>query len=121
MGPTDAMNAYTEVVSRLIALANVTSQLKTEGGIGKRLSSLNVLLEAKESAARVRGFGSGIFDRRQPVDWALATRLGNYFSGVTVNLTSPAIVVSSENRVRLVNILASREFAAGETRYRTCS
>lgn len=112
MGPTDAMNAYTEVISRLISLSNATAQLKTEGDIGKRLLSLNVLLEAKESAARVRGFGSGIFDRRQPLDWALATRLGNYFSGVTVNLTSPAIVVSSENRVRLVNILASREFAA---------
>ncbi len=105
--PDQAMESYTEVINKLVGLANTTAQLKTEGGIGKRLSSLNVLLEAKESAALVRGYSSGIFDRKEPIPWDLAFQLASTFSGVTVNLSSPAVVLSPENRKMLETVLSS--------------
>jgi hypothetical protein len=106
-----AMEAYTVLVDKLIGLANETAQLKTEGGIGKRLSGLNVLLAAKESAALVRGYSSGIFDRRDSIVWDLAWSLGNRFAGVPVNLNSPALVLSTENRRLIDSILQSSELA----------
>lgn len=105
--PDQAMETYTDLIEKLIGLANTTAQLKTEGGIGKRLSGLNVLLEAKENAALVRGYSSGIFDRKEPIPWDLAFRLGSTFAGVSVNLSSPAVVLASENRKKLDSIISS--------------
>ncbi len=112
LGPNDVMNEYTAVIDHLIIISNQTAELRTEGGIGKRLSGLNVLLSAKESAARVRGWGSGMFDRREALEYPVVVRVGNFFSGVTVNLTSPAVVLSGPNRARLGALLGSPEFAA---------
>lgn len=106
-----AMELYTAIVEKLVGLANETAQLKTEGGIGKRLSSLNVLLAAKESAALVRGYSSGIFDKREAVDWELAWSLGSRFAGVSVNLNSPALVLSADNRTLMNAILQGSELA----------
>ncbi len=90
-----------------MGIANQLAFDKTEGGIGKRFSSLNVLLEAKESLGLIRAYGVSAFDGKKALPWRLGYAITKMFAGATVNLDSSALSLAKTSQNRHRSILNS--------------
>ncbi|GAB1431668.1 hypothetical protein MASR2M29_02930 [Spirochaetota bacterium] len=108
--PTEAASQYSGLIRQYIDFSNEMAQGKTEGGIGKRLSSLNTLLDATENTGMLRAFGSSLLDKKTAVSWADAYRILNLFATASSDLKSPAIVLSEDNSKLLGKILADAAY-----------
>ncbi len=108
--PTEAASQYSGLIREYIDFSNEMAQGKTEGGIGKRLSSLNTLLDATENTGMLRAFGSSLLDKKTAVSWADAYRILNLFATASSDLKSPAIVLSEGNSKLQGKILADAAY-----------
>lgn len=98
---------YGELIASLLGIANQIAYDKTEGGVGKRFSSLNILLEAKESLGLVRAYGVSAFEGKKALPWNLTYGIVKMFSGASVNLDSPALTLAANNHKFHESILNS--------------
>ena len=99
---------YSELIASLVGIANQIASDKTEGGIGKRFSSLNVLLEAKESLGLIRAYGVSAFEGKKALPWNLTYGIVKMFAGATVNLNSPGLTIAKNNMALHETILNSK-------------
>jgi methyl-accepting chemotaxis protein len=106
------MDGYTAIIGKLLTLNRKTSQLKTTGGIGKRLSSLNILVEAQENAGYLRGFTSGILSEDRPISNEKVFMILANYEGLVISLKSPGLVLLSNSQERVAVLFASQQWGA---------
>lgn len=112
---TESALRYSALIKEYIDFSNEMAQGKTEGGIGKRLSSLNTLLDAKENTGMLRAFGSSMLDKKESVSWDDAYRVLSLFASARSDLKSPALVLFENNSKLLENIFNSKDYELIET------
>lgn len=99
---------YSDLIAVLVGIANRLAYDKTEGGIGKRFASLNILLEAKESVGLVRAYGVSAFEKKRPIPWNLTYGIVKMFAGATVNIDNPGLTIASKNNDLHASVLKSQ-------------
>ena len=95
---------YTRLIECIIDSQTAAIRAKTTGGIGKRLASVALLEEAKESAAKLRGLMGGLLAANKPLTENEFNDIMAFRSGIDANLESPALSISDES-VRLIKTL----------------
>ncbi len=106
--------SYTDLVERLINVEGATSQAKTTGGVGKVMVSIQVLELAKENAGKLRGFGSGLITRGQPLSEEEFAKIVVWFGNIESLLNSPLLTFSEDIMNRFKAVLSGSTLAAGE-------
>lgn len=106
--------SYTDLVERLINVEDATSQAKTTGGVGKVMVSIQVLELAKENAGKLRGFGSGLITRGQPLSEEEFAKIVVWFGNIESLLNSPLLTFSEDIMNRFKAVLSGSTLAAGE-------
>lgn len=106
--------SYTDLVERLINIESAVSQAKTSGGVGKLMVSMQVLELAKENAGKLRGFGSGLITRGQPLSEEEFTKIVLYFGNIESLLNSPLLTFSEDILSRFRTVLSGSALAAAE-------
>ena len=104
------IDEYTKVIRSLLALGNKAINQPTTGGLGKVMSSVAVLQEAQEGAARFRGLISGIISANSRInDKNAILGLVRDFESIEINLSSSAVVYSKESKQKIDSILSGKE------------
>ncbi|WP_304222100.1 methyl-accepting chemotaxis protein [Gracilinema caldarium] len=112
----DVFDAYSAVISDLLAISNKAVNQPTIGGIGKVMSSAGILMQAQESVAMTRGLlGSILAGQHQINDKQRLLDLIEAFEGFEINLKSPAIIYSDETKKAVSAILASEAYIVIES------
>lgn len=105
----DVMEEYTSIILGLLNMNEQTALLKTEGGIGRRLSILNVLIDASESAGRFRGYASGVISSAAPISKSLVFLLVKEEEKTAINLESPVLIMSIDAFETIDSLLKSEQ------------
>lgn len=105
--PSEAIPLYSKKIENLTNLMSSIANLPSSSGIGKRFTSLLVIEAAKENAGILRATVSGILGANSPISQDSLINVLNLKGGVSVNLQSKALIISSENQ-KIVNNLESQ-------------
>ncbi|MCX7786541.1 MAG: methyl-accepting chemotaxis protein [Spirochaetes bacterium] len=107
----EVVEEYTSVIRSLLEISNLAVNQKTTGGIGKVMSSVGILQEAQEGAARFRGLLSGILSSGERItDRKILFTLIGDFERIEINLTNPALVYSGQMKSIIDQILSGSEY-----------
>ncbi len=90
----EAVKRYTKLIRSLLSLGRAALEDKVGFGLGKQMSNLVVLNEAQESLGILRATGSGIFAANKPLSLDELKNLVQIYSGVTINIASPVLLLS---------------------------
>ena len=104
---SDFVPEYTSLIRELMELQGEVSKAKTAKGIGKRITSLVVLEEAKENAGLLRANVSSIISKGESLTDEEALTISKLFNSVEANFNSPAIVLGPEAKQKADSIKAS--------------
>ena len=97
----ESIQRYSQVINRLLDLGSAAANAPTSKGIGKVLSTLNLLEAAKENAGQLRATMSSLLAANRPLSFEELHAIVGLKAGIDVNLTSPALVLSRETREKL--------------------
>jgi ABC-type transporter Mla subunit MlaD len=111
----ESFSRYTEILSKIIAIENIFLKEESSRGIGRRLITVSLLEEAKESAAKLRGFASGLIAGNQALSEKELLMVSALKAGIDANLHSPALMLSQDLRDRLKSFEQSSEWQEGHT------
>ncbi len=89
-----AVKRYTKLIRSLLGLGRAAIKDKTSFGLGKQMSNLVVLNEVQESLGVLRATASGIFSADKPLSIEELKNLVQVYSGVTINISSPVLLLS---------------------------
>lgn len=107
----EVVEEYTSVIRSLLDISNIAVNQKTTGGIGKVMSSVGILQEAQEGAARFRGLASGIVAAGNRItEKNVLFSLIRDFERIEVNLTSPALIYMGKMKTTIEQIFSSPEY-----------
>ena len=109
---SEVMEAYSRIVQRLFEINGIASKEKTTGGIGKLLSSLNILQDAQESAGRFRGYASSIIASNRPVSEDLYLRLLKDYYSISLSLNSRGVLLTSGSEDAKAALMKSADWKA---------
>jgi methyl-accepting chemotaxis protein len=110
--PQKVIDAYTVFIRTLMASSNRAVNQPTVGGLGKVMSSVAVLQEAQEGAARFRGLISGAISSSSRIKEREAIlSLTKDFESIEINLHSPAIIYSAQSKEIIEKVLQSGDFS----------
>lgn len=110
--PQRVIDAYTPSIRTLMGSSNKAVNQPTIGGLGKVMSSIAVLQEAQEGAARFRGLVSGaISSSNRLKEREAMLSLIKDFESIEINLNSPAIIYSAQSRETIDKVLQSGDFS----------
>jgi len=101
---------YSLLIKKMVDLGAKVAGLKTTGGVGKNISSLNILLSSQEYAGRLRGNTSGILNARQALNVEQILEVVADQQGVILNLDNPAVLVAADNRKLIAAFTTSAEW-----------
>lgn len=106
------IDEYTKIIRLLLTLGNKAVNQPTIGGLGKVMSSVAVMQEAQEGAARFRGLISGIVSTNTRID-DKNTILGliKDFESIEIHLSSPAIIYSKESKLKIDSVLSGNSLS----------
>ena len=110
--PQKVIDAYTLSIRALMTSSNRAVNQPTIGGLGKVMSSIAVLQEAQEGAARFRGLISGSISSSSRIKEREAIlALIRDFESIEINLNSPAIIYSAQSKETITKVLQSGDFS----------
>ncbi len=89
-----AVKRYTKLICSLLGLGRAAIKDKTSFDLGKQMSNLVVLNEVQESLGVLRATASGIFSADKPLSIEELKNLVQVYSGVTINIASPVLLLS---------------------------
>ena len=92
---------YSQIISRLLDLGSAVANAPTTKGIGKVMTTLNLLEAAKENAGKLRATMSSLLAANQPLSFEDLQAIVSLKANVDVNLNSPALVLSREAKEKL--------------------
>lgn len=92
----ESFKSYSDFIEKIMQVQNAAIRGKTDKGLGKRLANVALFEGAKENAARLRGFTSGLLASDQPLAQEQFRLLTDFHSRIYANLQSPALSVSRE-------------------------
>jgi methyl-accepting chemotaxis protein len=110
----ESFSRYSDIVKQLMAVENGFLKEETSKGIGRRLITVAILEEAKESAARLRGFASGLIAGNQPLSDKELLTVTTLKAGIDVNLHSPTLMLGSDLKEKLKGFKESPEWQEGQ-------
>ncbi len=92
---------YSQIISKLVDLDSDIANAPTTKGIGKVLTTLNLLEAAKENAGKLRATMSSLLAANRPLSTDDLQMIVGLKATVDVNLSSPALVLSREIKDKL--------------------
>ncbi len=101
------MEYYSEMVNTLFLANSEIASRKTTGGIGKRIVSMMILANAQEGAGRFRGYSSGVLSADEPVNQHMLFTLISDYEAVSLSLSSPGLVLSSDSTMEIRALYSS--------------
>ncbi len=104
---TDVMSSYSGIINKLFELNTLAAKEKTTGGIGKRLSSLNILQDSQEASSRLCGYLCSIIFVDKSISDDLSKNLLKYYDSMDMNLNSRGVILSSDSLELRNNIISS--------------
>lgn len=111
----DFIPQYTGLIRKLMVLQGAVSKAPTSKGIGKRITSLVVLEEAKENAGLLRANVSSIISKGEALSLEESLKISQLRNAITANFNSPAIVLGSETTQKAEEIRNSNNWKQCET------
>jgi methyl-accepting chemotaxis protein len=115
----ESFTRYSELLSRILAVENGFLKEESSRGVGRRLITISLLEEAKESAAKLRGFASGLIAGNQPLSDKELLTITILKAGIDSNLHSPALILSEDLRSKLNGFEKSAEWQEGNKFFQT--
>jgi methyl-accepting chemotaxis protein len=109
----ESFSRYSELLSKIMAAENSFLKEDSSRGVGRRLITVSLLEEAKESAAKLRGFASGLIAGNQPLSEKQLLMVTILKAGVEGNLHSPALILPQAQKDKLKGFEASAEWQEG--------
>jgi len=106
---------YSEIVDKLLLIEGAPAQAKTAGGVGKTMVGLQVLELAKENAAKLRGFGSGVITRGKALSDDELSFLVTWYGNIESLLRSPLIVLPKDVLSKFQAVVSGSTFNQAET------
>ena len=104
---TQSFKNYSDLIESVMQTENAAIKGKTDKGLGKRLVNVALFEGAKENAARLRGFMSGLLAADQALSLEQFRLLTDFYSRIYANLQSPALSVSGEIGQKIESLLKS--------------
>jgi len=101
---------YSNKIDQLLYLYFLMTNEKTTRGTGKLLSSIQMLEEAKEHAARFRGLSSGVIARNQNILPEETQVLFSTYSGMTGLLNFNGLLLPPKTKEKLENVKTSHHY-----------
>lgn len=95
------MAAYSGFITELLRLQGAVVNARTSSGLGKVLGGVLLMDYGKEKFGQLRALGGGILEADQPLSLDELTLLMQVKGEAEASLTSPALVLSAENRKKL--------------------
>lgn len=95
---TWAREQYTALIKPILGLQTATANARTTKGIGKVVTSLVLLENAKESAGQMRALVSTLLAVNKPLSVEQRSLIFALKASVDGNLTSPALIISPESK-----------------------
>lgn len=102
---------YDSIFTSLLELSRTTSEQETTGGIGKYLSSINILLAAQENAGRFRNAALHSLAAGEPVSDETLNRLVAAREGILINMRSPGVLLSADSKNLIESLAGSEDWA----------
>ncbi|WP_187759669.1 methyl-accepting chemotaxis protein [Thiospirochaeta perfilievii] len=103
------MENYTTIINILIKLNLTAVSEKTAGGIGKRLTGLNALIEIQESAGRFRGYASSVIKKNEAIPTDVVDIIYSDFNTIALSLKSSSILLTDNSKKVRTSLLESNE------------
>jgi methyl-accepting chemotaxis protein len=103
----EARAAYTQLIAGVMKVEHAFSEAKTSRGLGKVMSSIAILEDAKESAGRMRALMSSLFAVDAPLTQEQRNQLLTLKSRVDGNLSSPGLILNAQNKEQLLTMQKS--------------
>lgn len=97
VAPKEAIDQYTANVLGMLGLFRLTAATSDVADLGRRVTSLSVLEEAKENAGKFRANVTAIISKDEPIDSARLESVTNFKGGVDASVKSPALLVTDKN------------------------
>ncbi len=91
----EVVGRYTEVVRATLKLAGMAADARTSRGLGKRMTSLTIVEEARESAGLLRANLSRVLTDPEAADAEAHLTIARVLYSTEANLGSPAITLSA--------------------------
>lgn len=108
---TFVIDIYTVQIRSLMNIQNAAVNQPTVGGLGKIMSSMALLQEAAEGAARARGLMGGIVSSNTRLtDEKQVLSLIKDFESIEINLKSPASIYTKDSKAIIDSLLTGTEY-----------
>ncbi len=91
---SEAVRKFTSTIRSVLVLGKLTLEDKVSLGFGQQISNLVLLNEAQESLGVLRATTSGIFSADKALSLQELQNLVQIYSGVTITLGSPVLLIS---------------------------
>lgn len=109
--PEAILQGYRKPVEALMELNAVTAGRKTTGGVGKLLSSINILMEAKEHACMLRSLLTLQFHHDRAVETETLLELVRVSGGFESDMHSPGAILSESSAFMREQIFSSAQWS----------
>lgn len=94
----DLMDEYNNLIYKMLLIIQEASAVNTSGGIGRLLSTINVIIQGQEYAGQLRGYLSGIFASDTRINRTLLFRVLECYEGTSQSLSGPGVVLTENSR-----------------------
>jgi len=113
--PANSRKAYTAAISRLLDGYRAAVDAPTTKGMGKMLTSLAILEQAKESSGQLRAFGAGLLAADKPLGHDQIGEIYGLRSAIAGNLASRGLTLSKDSRTLLKEVRQRPHWAATDS------
>ena len=101
----ESFKNYTALIEGILHTQNAAIQGKTDKGMGKRMVNVALFESAKENAAKLRGFMSGLLAANQPLSQEDFRDVGFFRSYIYANIESPALSIPAETAQKIKSLI----------------
>ena len=112
LDPLQVIDAYTELITAVLYGNQVASLQKTAGGIGKLISSVNIVLQAQEEIARFRGTVAGVLTTNRVLDAVQVQAVISAKAAAAAHLRSPGVLLAPDSAAAVEALLSGEQWAA---------
>ncbi|MBN2617411.1 MAG: nitrate- and nitrite sensing domain-containing protein [Spirochaetales bacterium] len=112
------LEEYTKIISSFTKFNSIAVNEKTAGGVGKRLTSLNALIEIQESIGRFRGYASSVIAKDEPITRDVMEQIDSDFNSIALGIRGSGILLTSESIKIKELFLNSKELSQSKEDYK---
>lgn len=112
------LEEYTKIISSFTKFNSIAVNEKTAGGVGKRLTSLNALIEIQESIGRFRGYASSVIAKDEPITRDVMEQIDSDFNSIALGIRGSGILLTGESIKIKELFLNSKELSQSKEDYK---